>query len=101
MSVLFTFASGATRELNESLVGRVIGLDPEGRVIVDDGLGLTFGLTLCCNAYDKGIEDGVVCRRCYGTSDIGSYNPEVADAIDSPAPDPTKRLSSRAKQGNG
>lgn len=64
----------------------VLGRDPEGRIVVrfyphsPDG-GWTFGLTLCCNAVDKGVEDGVVCRGCYGDTDVGVYSPRVADAF--------------------
>lgn len=61
------------------------GLDPEGRIVIDNFDALNqpysehwmtrpflFGLTLCCNASDKGVEDGVVCRACYG-EESGSY----------------------------
>lgn len=87
----YEFVDGSTRELNIDPAaagandGRpvVIGLDPEGRVVVRYGYGegrqsWTFGLTLCCNASDKGVESGVVCRGCYGDSDVGSYDPVVA-----------------------
>lgn len=44
-----------------------------------------FGLTLCCNAYDKGSMDGVVCCACYGDNetgaDIGAYLPLTADGF--------------------
>lgn len=73
------FQSGATRDLDADLARRVQGLDAEGRVVVDDGYGYLFGLTLCCNAYDKGAEDRVVCRHCYGTDDIGRYGAVVTD----------------------
>lgn len=76
---------------------RIVGLDADGRVVVNDfdafkadrasrpvtygGITSTespflFGLTLCCNASDTGTEDGVVCRACYGTRspyDEGAY----------------------------
>lgn len=76
---------------------RIVGLDADGRIVVNDfdafnperasrlveygGITSTespflFGLTLCCNASDKGTEDGVVCRACYGARapyDEGSY----------------------------
>lgn len=74
------FQSGATRALHADLAKRVQGLTANGRVVVDDGYGYLFGLTLCCNAYDKGVEDGVVCRSCYG-SDTGEYDAVVADPI--------------------
>lgn len=54
----------------------VKGLDQEGRIVVDMFHGkpadYLFGLTLCCNAFDKGVENGVVCRCCYG-SEHGHY----------------------------
>lgn len=80
-----TAASGRTRELPEHLDPvRIAGLDPEGRIVVDDfdarnaepasdQAPFMFGLTLCCDAYDKGVEDGIVCRGCYDTRDVGSY----------------------------
>jgi hypothetical protein len=92
-------ASGARRELPESIdLEKVAGLDMEGRIVVDwfdarnpenvpvmreyaDGQKFLdrphlFGLTLCCNASDKGTEFGVVCRACYGAkrnADEGWY----------------------------
>lgn len=90
--------SGATRTLPATLdPTRVAGLDHEGRIVVDDfdarnaapfqAVGFTivphmFGLTLCCDASDKGTECGVVCRACYGTkpnADEGSYLFRAAD----------------------
>lgn len=57
----------------------VVGLDADGRIVVDwfgarekpynshwSQRPFIFGLTLCCNASDKGMEDGVGCRGCYG-----------------------------------
>lgn len=74
-----TTANGVTRTLPDNLdPERVAGLDEEGRFVVDDFGARTgngahmFGLTLCCNAYDKGCEDGVFCRGCYG----GAPNPD-------------------------
>lgn len=61
---------------------RVLGLDEDGRIVVNDfgaDADFVFGLTLCCDAYDKGVEDGVVCRACYSDSDIGSYIYRNAD----------------------
>lgn len=67
---------------------RVAGLDPDGRIVVDDfdarnaepmTIGgyvsnpFMFGLTLCCDASDKGMEDGVGCRGCYSLEEAGSY----------------------------
>ena len=76
-----TTISGQSREIPANLVDDVVGLDAEGRIVVDhfgaldapkDGAFL-FGLTACCNASDKGIEDGVVCRGCYSYDETGSY----------------------------
>lgn len=36
-----------------------------------NGNSLTYALTLCCNASDKGIETGVVCRACYRADGMG------------------------------
>lgn len=82
-------ASGRRKALPENLdPARVAGLDPEGRIVVDDfdarnaeprAVGghtmqpFMFGLTLCCNASDKGVEDGVVCRGCYSAEETGAY----------------------------
>lgn len=60
---------------------RLHGLDREGRIVVDnyDASGrphdheFLFGLTLCCNASDKGTEHGVVCRGCYSPGEVGNY----------------------------
>jgi hypothetical protein len=101
MTYTLTTASGRTATvLSDDLARseRIAGLDPEGRIVVDDfdarnpakqGITYTdwngekrtdppfmFGLTLCCQASDKGMEDGVFCRACYGTkpdADAGSY----------------------------
>jgi hypothetical protein len=87
--------SGTTRTLPDDLdPSRVAGLDPEGRIVVDDfdarnaepttGSGFTmqpfmFGLTLCCNASDKGVESGIVCRGCHDDIDVGNYIYRAAD----------------------
>lgn len=83
-----TTESGRTKHLPAHIErDRVIGLDPEGRIVVDDFGALTkpyelhpvlgaptvFALTLCCNAYDKGAEGGVVCRKCYSYDETGDY----------------------------
>lgn len=87
--------SGRNRSfLSEMDPTRIVGLDADGRIVVNDfdafrpdrastvrnygGVDVTespflFGLTLCCNASDKGVEDGVVCRGCYGEWDTGNY----------------------------
>lgn len=92
-----TLASGATRVLPDDIdAARVAGLDPRGRIVVDDfdaratplpapedytfaDAPFLFGLTLCCNAYDKGVEDGVVCRGCYSYDEVGAYFHRAAD----------------------
>jgi outer membrane receptor for monomeric catechols len=94
-AVTLHFASGATRVAARDLVKtndhtpmRVLGLDADGRIVVnyypdDEDGGWTFGLTLCCNASNKGIESGVVCRACYGTrptADEGDYGATAVDA---------------------
>lgn len=79
-----TTKAGRTRGVPSHVdVLEVVGLDPDGRFVVDPMAGYDnaphdylFGLTLCCNAYDKGTESGVVCRSCYGTkrnADVGEY----------------------------
>ena len=87
-----TTVSGRTAEVPEHLEN-VVGLNADGRIVVDpfDARNATpaviaghtmtpymFALTLCCNAYDKGTEDGAVCRGCYG-SDGGEYMYRAAD----------------------
>lgn len=74
--------SGVSRRIPAD-IDNVVGLDSEGRIVVDSFGSLTtakpkgddflFGLTLCCNAFDKGCEDGVYCRSCYG-DDAGAYH---------------------------
>jgi hypothetical protein len=106
MPTTITTASGRTRELPPHLEewladGKLLGLDQDGRFVVDqfnareeayvpfgpDDLKkyvshpFLFGLTLCCDAWDKGTEDGVVCRSCYGAKgdDPGNYIFKEAD----------------------
>lgn len=54
----------------------VMGLDQEGRIVINPfqerDPDYLFGLTLCCDAFDKGAENGSVCRCCYGP-ESGSY----------------------------
>ena len=96
MSITIRTESGRMRRLPDGLdLERVAGLDPDGRIVVDDfdarnqpfvkrepgfhgylSEPFMFGLTLCCNASDKGCEDGVYCRACYGgapNADEGNY----------------------------
>ena len=49
--------------------------------------GMTRQFTNCCGAYDKGSEDGVVCRNCYneivdyyGVGDEGAFVRTIKDA---------------------
>ena len=46
-----------------------LGYNAAGNRIVKvdfgNGHSMTYGLTLCCEASDKGVEDGVACRACY------------------------------------
>jgi len=85
--------SGRTKEIPERMLreteeypmqmtrDKLVGLDSNGRIVVDmfDARhsdrkdAYLFGLTLCCNASDKGTEFGVVCRGCHGTTDTGNY----------------------------
>ena len=83
-TVRIVTASGRQRDLPPTLTdpeGRVVGLDEDGRIVVDNfGTSsrpyhegdFVFGLTLCHDASDKGVEDGVVCRACYGDADTGA-----------------------------
>jgi hypothetical protein len=93
-----TTASGRTKVLPPNVdAAQVAGLDEAGRIVMDwfdarntkptpIGGGYStqpfmFGLTLCCNA-DKGGEDDIYCRACYGTkpnADAGSYLDRAAD----------------------
>src|SRR3712207_3370486 len=78
MTTQVVSASGQVRTLPDWLAGgagKGLGLDAEGRIVVHEEWmadEMAFGLTLCCNAYDKGFEDGVYCRACYG-GDEGNY----------------------------
>lgn len=75
MTTALTTVSGRSREIPAHVdLATVVGLDADGRIVVrEDWMGgAGFGLTLCCDAFDKGMEDGVFCRACYG-GDAGSY----------------------------
>lgn len=87
--VTVRFASGATRIMHATDYP-VVGLDRDGRVVLDMG-SHKFGLTLCCNAFDKGTESGVCCRACYGTKggDTGAYDPKVVDPVADTGPKST------------
>lgn len=91
------FKSGAHHDMDRTTKYPIIGLDPQGRVIVDltsemgtkDDKPYLFGLTLCCDGFDKGYEDGVFCRSCGGANqpfDAGANWPEVADPFASSTP---------------
>lgn len=84
----FTTQSGRTFEVKDDFYQpeRIVGLDPDGRIVVDTFNVLTsetpssrdfvFGLTLCHQASDKGYEDGIYCRACGGAgpnADAGNY----------------------------
>lgn len=78
MSATLITQSGRTKRLPDHLEQKdVLGLDAEGRIVVrlDFMTDYAYGLTLCCNAFDKGMEDGVYCRACYGakSDDTGAY----------------------------
>jgi hypothetical protein len=77
VTTTITTASGRTRDLPEHVdAAKVVGLDPDGRIVVEDfgpDPTFVFGLTLCCNAYDKGVENGIVCRNCYSYEENGAY----------------------------
>lgn len=95
MTNTITTASGRTRTLPDTLDIKVVaGLDLDGRIVVDHfdarnaepskllGQPFMFGLTLCCDASDKGCEDGVYCRACYGSkpnADEGNYLYRASD----------------------
>jgi hypothetical protein len=89
--------SGACRIVDSAVDAEtIVGLDPDGRLVVDtfgdafhpdrrkieQSTPFLFGLTLCCNAYDKGGECDVYCRACYGgaaNADAGAYLYMAAD----------------------
>lgn len=80
MTTTIITESGRTKVLPPELnLERVAGLDTDGRIVIDDFDALSgdgpwvFGLTLCCNASDKGVEDGIACRGCYSMEEIGAY----------------------------
>jgi hypothetical protein len=103
MSTTIITESGRERTLPDDLNLEIVcGLDEEGRIVVDwfDAFNepyvpytkrdletyvshpFVFGLTLCCDASDKGCEDGVYCRACYGSkpdADAGHYIYKEAD----------------------
>lgn len=86
MTTIIKTASGRTRTVPDHLENldtiTIVGLDEDGRIVVQLGWmaggqePYAFGLTLCCDAWDKGLEDGVYCRACYGAkpnADAGNY----------------------------
>lgn len=73
--IMVTTESGRTRDLPDHVdPDEVLGLDPDGRIVIREEWmsDYAFGLTLCCDAFDKGAEYGVVCRACYG-DEAGAY----------------------------
>lgn len=62
----------------------VLGLDAEGRVVLDMG-DYGFGLTLCCQAWDKGLADDTCCRACYGPDTSAYYFWGEAKGVTDPA----------------
>lgn len=62
---LVRFANGTSVTLPQQTADRVVGLSDEGYVVVEDDSGYRYGLTDCCHASAKGVEDGIACRSCY------------------------------------
>lgn len=80
------FADGSTLSAPNSLAENIVGKDAEGRVIAQEVIldeVMLFALTSCCLATDKGVEDGIVCRRCYRYLEVGEIplSIEVRDVI--------------------
>lgn len=98
---LITTASGRSRRVAAHVdTTEILGLDQDGRVVVQQDWmrggsqgTYAFGLTLCCDAYDKGMEDGVYCRACHGekSDDAGNYLYEDADG-NYPGLDPVESI---------
>lgn len=87
MSTSIRTASGKTSRVPDHVdLRKIVGLDSEGRIVVDDYRAFAtppaapdsltrpflFALSACCAAYDKGGESGVYCRSCYG-DEAGDY----------------------------
>lgn len=50
----------------------VVGLDARWGDIIGESKAsgaFRWGVTRCCGASDKGVEDGIVCRRCFNPID--------------------------------
>lgn len=80
------FADGSTLTAPNKVAENIVGKDAEGRVIAQVVIldeVMLFALTSCCLASDKGVEDGIVCRRCYRYLDAGEIplSVEVRDVI--------------------
>jgi hypothetical protein len=70
--------SGRTRRVPAHVdIDTIVGLDSDGRIVVHEPWmkDYAFGLTLCCDAWDKGLDEGTACRACYGakSDDTGNY----------------------------
>lgn len=69
---LIKFQNGAVLKVPSSWpdasADAVVGLDEDGYPVAAAGYRgdrWYFGLTMCCGASFKGVEDGIVCRACY------------------------------------
>lgn len=57
----------------------ILGNDDEGHGFAHETVGdrMWWRITVCCGASDKGTEDGVVCRSCYGPIGMEVSSPVV------------------------
>lgn len=85
MTMMLSTTSGRIREIPEHIdLTSILGLDSEGRIVIRESWmdSYAFGLTLCCDAYDKGGDDDIYCRACKGAkpnADAGYYHFELRD----------------------
>lgn len=67
--VELTFADGSTAMIASIKAERIVGKDHDGLLIAQNvfpnGNRMLYPLTPCCQASDKGTEDGIACRGCY------------------------------------
>lgn len=62
--------------------GTILGVDDEGMEYAHNVAdGMWWRITPCCGASDKGVEHGVVCRKCYGWIPDEVSFPVVLDGI--------------------